>query len=302
MNGHRRQLLLLGSLACGSAGWWPATAAAAGPGSSLPAGLADLVWPGATWVQTHDPANTANKTYRLAGRLASGATEVQAFQGTQLFDLRLPGDAGDSQAGRQRIVSVLKHYDTAVARAGGRRLNQGFDATAWTDVNARLHLYTRPSESGEVAFGLWIQDAGMTHWLLLFPATDSRAAPQAPALAERIRALGHAPVYIHFDTLQSALPPQAGPVVQQIVALLKAAPDWSLLIEGHTDDVGQAADNLKLSQARAEAVMQAVVAQGIEARRLRALGRGAAQPAASNRSAAGRALNRRVELVHQGGA
>jgi hypothetical protein len=173
----------------------------------LPAGLADLVWPGATLAQAHDPANTANKTYRVAGRLSSGATEVQAFQGTQLFDLRLPGDAGDSEAGRRRIVSVLKHYDEAVARAGGRRLNQGFDAAAWTDVNARLHLYTRPSEAGEVAFGLWIQDAGLTHWLLLFPAVDPRAVPPAQTLAARIRALGHAPVYLHFDTLQSALPP-----------------------------------------------------------------------------------------------
>lgn len=297
MNGIRRRAWL-GAVAVAALGRWPGAAHAA----TLPAGLADLVWPGATLAQEHDPANTANKTYRLAGRLGSGATEVQAFQGTQLFDLRLPGDAGDSQAGRQRIVSVLKHYDTAVARAGGRRLNQGFDATAWTDVNARLHLYSRPSETGEVAFGLWIQDAGMTHWLLLLPATDPRAAPQAPTLAERIRTLGHAPVYLHFDTLQSALPPQAGPVVQQIVALLKEAPDWSLAIEGHTDDVGQPTDNLKLSQARAEAVMQAVVAQGIDARRLRAVGRGATQPVASNRSPAGRALNRRVELVHPGGS
>ena len=270
---------------------WPALAA------SLPASLAEVALPGATLAQESDPANSANKLFRVAGTLPSGEAQVQAFQGTRLFDMRLPGDAGDSDSTRKRIVSVLQHYDNAVAKLGGKRLNQGFDAKAWTDINARMHLYTRPSAAGEVSFGLWIQDGGMTHWLLLFPASDARAAANANELAARIANVGHAPVYIHFDTNQATLKPQAATAVQQIVALMKASPDWKLTIEGHTDDVGQAADNQNLSQARAEAVLKAVVAQGIDASRLTAAGRGAGQPVASNRTEEGRALNRRVELV-----
>lgn len=275
---------------------WPASGRAQGR-AALPPALADLAYPGAQMLQEQDPANTANKTYRTAGTLPSGASDLRAFQGTRLFDMRLPGDPGDSATERRRIVEVLAHYDTKVAQAGGKRLNTGFDAKAWTEVNARMHLYSRPTPEGEVNFGLWIQDGGMTHWLVLFPVADARAPARQDELSMRLANFGRAPVYILFDTGKAELKADGLAAVQQIVALLKAAPDWKLSIEGHTDNVGQPADNLKLSQARAEAVMKAVVAQGIDARRLSAAGRGQAQPVADNASESGRAKNRRVELV-----
>ena len=80
--------------------------------------------------------------------------------------------------------------------------------------------------------------------------------------------------------------------------MLQAHPDLRLLIEGHTDDVGDAAANLALSARRAEAVRQYLLATyGIGATRLEARGFGATRPAAPNATAVGRQTNRRVELV-----
>jgi OmpA family len=267
--------------------------------ASLPSALADLVPQGFALVQEHDPANTANKTFRVAGVLPSGAYQVTALQGTRLFDLRLPGDPGDSAAEHRRIVDVLKHYDTKVAAVGGKRLNTGLDPGAWVEINARMFLYSRPTSSGEVSFGLWIQDGGMTHWLMLFPAVDARAPAKASDLGARLANFGRAPIYIQFDTNKAELKAGGLAAVGQIVTLLKASPDWRLSIEGHTDNVGQAADNLKLSKARADAVMKAVAAQGIDAGRLTSVGRGQDKPLADNGSEDGRAKNRRVELVKQ---
>lgn len=79
--------------------------------------------------------------------------------------------------------------------------------------------------------------------------------------------------------------------------MLKAVPALKVSIEGHTDNVGTPESNKKLSEERAKAVMAAVVAKGIAADRLSALGRGQDMPIADNRKEDNRALNRRVEVV-----
>ena len=82
--------------------------------------------------------------------------------------------------------------------------------------------------------------------------------------------------------------------------MLAEHPELKLTIEGHTDNVGDASANQALSQARAEAVRQALVAgYGAEAGRLEAKGFGASKPAAPNATPEGRAANRRVELVRR---
>ncbi|HUP90883.1 MAG TPA: OmpA family protein, partial [Solimonas sp.] len=83
----------------------------------------------------------------------------------------------------------------------------------------------------------------------------------------------------------------------EVAKMLKSAPDLKLEVGGHTDNVGQPAANQKLSEARAQAVQAALVAQGIAAARLSAKGYGDTRPVADNRSEDGRAKNRRVELT-----
>ena len=92
--------------------------------------------------------------------------------------------------------------------------------------------------------------------------------------------------------------PESGESLEHIAQLMKDRPELKLLVVGHTDSVGDFEYNLKLSFSRAEAVAGHLVSRhGIAAERLRAAGAGMMSPATSNRSEAGRELNRRVELV-----
>ena len=77
---------------------------------------------------------------------------------------------------------------------------------------------------------------------------------------------------------------------------MKNNPQLGLQIEGHTDNVGNPTYNLTLSQRRANAVRQYFEEQGIEVERLKATGFGQEKPIADNKTATGKAKNRRVEL------
>lgn len=83
----------------------------------------------------------------------------------------------------------------------------------------------------------------------------------------------------------------------EVVKLLQANPALRLAVEGHTDNAGTPAHNQQLSEARAQAVVTALAAQGIATGRLQSAGFGQTKPLADNATEAGRAQNRRVELV-----
>lgn len=117
-----------------------------------------------------------------------------------------------------------------------------------------------------------------------------------------LQAAGHVEVPgIFFDTGKSELKPESAAAVGEVAKLLKADPALKVYVVGHTDNTASLDLNLRLSQARAEAVMQALVASphGIAAGRLAARGVGPLTPVANNDSEEGRAKNRRVELVKQ---
>jgi outer membrane protein OmpA-like peptidoglycan-associated protein len=104
---------------------------------------------------------------------------------------------------------------------------------------------------------------------------------------------------IHFDTAKAVIKPESQPTVDQIVALLKSNPKLKISVEGHTDNVGTLQSNQVLSEARAAAVVEAIVKQGVDRARLASAGFGQSTPVADNRTEEGRAKNRRVELVRK---
>jgi OOP family OmpA-OmpF porin len=99
-----------------------------------------------------------------------------------------------------------------------------------------------------------------------------------------------------FDFDKAVLKPEAKAKLDDLVEKTKGIALEVIIAVGHTDSIGDAAYNQKLSVRRAEAVKQYLVSKGIEANRVYTEGKGETQPVADNRTREGRAKNRRVEI------
>lgn len=149
----------------------------------------------------------------------------------------------------------------------------------WSDTTDRRGLWSGVRRSREVG--------SCTHW--------SGGAQQQ--ITKDLEEFGRARVYgINFDLDSDRIREESRPTLERIVAVMKQKPEWRVTLEGHTDLLGTAEHNQRLSEQRALAVKKYLQAAGIREDRLTAVGFGAARPVAPN-DALGRAQNRRVEIV-----
>jgi len=100
-----------------------------------------------------------------------------------------------------------------------------------------------------------------------------------------------------FSTGQAQLVEGARSSLEEVVDLLQTEPDKKIRVEGHTDSRGDAEANLKLSEQRAQAVVDALVSMGVDKERISAMGMGEDFPIDSNETEEGRARNRRVDVI-----
>lgn len=123
----------------------------------------------------------------------------------------------------------------------------------------------------------------------------------ANALQKGLAAEGKIALYgIYFDTGKADIKPESKPQLEQMAKLLEADKSLKVFIVGHTDNQGAVDANVTLSQRRADAIVQALVKDyKVDPKRLVAKGVANFAPVASNDAEAGRAKNRRVELVRQ---
>lgn len=193
-------------------------------------------------------------------------------------------------------LQLIRNYQNAVKAIGGEVLYE------------RL---PRDADGGETT--LRVATGGKLVWVRVEPGIFSAptqsyrldivevAAMQqvvsASRMLDEINRNGFIALYINFETGKWDLKADGQATVREIVAMLKAAPQLKIAVEGHTDNVGAAAANKTLSENRARAVVSALTAAGVAAARVGAAGFGAERPIADNRSEEGRAKNRRVELV-----
>jgi OOP family OmpA-OmpF porin len=179
-------------------------------------------------------------------------------------------------------LAVVRNYQNAIQKVGGAILQSV--PTWW--VNAKI-----------------VKDGNGKIWLRIVEkkAMEQIIVADAASFANDIKTTGHVAVYgINFDTGKATITSESAQAIGEVAKLLKADPGLKVHVVGHTDNVGTLETNLKLSQDRAQAVLQALVQQhGIAGARLRAYGCGAFAPVASNDAEDGRAKNRRVEIVKQ---
>lgn len=128
--------------------------------------------------------------------------------------------------------------------------------------------------------------------------SNVRIAKGAVPLYDRLTSDGKIVSYgITFATGKAELNPESMTEIARIAKLMAEHPELNFEVQGHCDNTGSDAVNDPLSQQRAEAVVAALVKQGIDAGRLSAVGMGSKNPVADNGSDEGRAKNRRVEFV-----
>lgn len=102
---------------------------------------------------------------------------------------------------------------------------------------------------------------------------------------------------VQFETGKATLIKKTTPILDEVAKVMLANPSYMLAVNGHTDNVGDPAKNLKLSQDRALAVKAYLMGKGVAENRLTSNGYGDTQPKASNATAKGKALNRRTDFV-----
>lgn len=196
-------------------------------------------------------------------------------------------------------LQISRNYANAVKGMGGTVVFEGqcSGSDCAENCGGRMMVGKVTKEGNE----LWIEVApfndGNDYYLTLMVKEAMKQDITASDMFDALNREGHVALYINFDTGKSIIKPESKPIIEQITLMMKSNPSLKIGVEGHTDNVGSPKSNKTLSDDRAKAVVSAIVAQGIDAKRLSALGHGQDKPIADNKTEEGRAKNRRVELV-----
>ncbi len=157
-------------------------------------------------------------------------------------------------------------------------------------VYASIALAEHKPEVGNYAFVRVVESKAMEGDKIVFV--------DAPAMQKSLNDTGRVNLYgIQFDLDRDIVKPASQPTLDEMTKLMRASPQLRLQVVGHTDAQGDDAHNKDLSQRRSVAVIAALVKAGVDPRRLTTRGAGASEPIAPNDNEAGRAKNRRVELI-----
>lgn len=231
--------------------------------------------------------------------------------------------------GEKTAVEVMRNYEEALGRGafqimfqcaaetcgrdmGGYIANSGkvmpTGFTASFDDKSRYLLTRRAGPDGDVHVLLWVvEDPANKRTLAYQQIVEARPMAQgqvsvrsASELKKSIDAEGRVAIYgVYFDTAKAEVKPESRPSLEEMARLLVANPALRVYVVGHTDNQGGLVANLDLSQRRADAVVKALAALKIDPQRMLAKGVASLAPLGSNTTDAGRARNRRVELVQQ---
>ncbi|MEV4411735.1 OmpA family protein [Catellatospora sp. NPDC049609] len=246
----------------------PAPTAAASPSATAPTSppevTATLAGGGRITLSGRVPDETAK------ARLVKAATDAA---GAGMVDDRLTVDPAVTDKGLDGLglllTAVAKHSTDLTVQLRGDKV----------EVTGTVDTAATAQEADAAAKAMGVTDVAIS-----------------VKVTEVEQALGDLKA-VTFVNDKTSLTPAGRAALTRAAQVLAAAPAVKVRVEGHTDDKGTAASNLALSRARAKAVVDFLVSQGIAADRLTAAGFGETRPAVPNTSEANRAVNRRVEFI-----
>jgi outer membrane protein OmpA-like peptidoglycan-associated protein len=210
----------------------------------------------------------------------------------------------DVALGEHRVYIADRKVEIAMATASTRYAEDQREGLSRARDQARLDARTREADAAHRATEASRASAAVAAADAASEATD--AASRAEELQRQIdvlqaeatdRGLVLTLGNVLFATGRAELKSGGTSSLDKLVAFLNEYPDRSVVIEGHTDDVGSADMNQALSQRRAESVKSYLMQQGIYSQRLTASGMGETHPVADNQTESGRQQNRRVEVI-----
>lgn len=270
---------------------------------------------------------------RFAGSVITGY-EVKGFDATRLqaapfkdgkatnerrLEGRITRIAYRSNPGPS-ILEVSRNFETQLAKAGfetllacdtdacgGIPFTEAVDALPmpqmWIDGFNYRYYAGRKAEGGRETYAAVLvsksNDDSYAQLVVAVVGAMENKMVDAGAMAKGLREKGHIALYgIYFDTDKAVIKPESRPTLEEIAKLLRAQPQLTVFIVGHTDSQGPYEYNADLSRRRADAVAAELAkSYKIANTRLKTAGVGFLAPLGSNATDDGRALNRRVELV-----
>lgn len=194
-------------------------------------------------------------------------------------------------------LEVIRNFENAIKKIGGKKVYQ--------DGNYHIYLtLTRADKTFWVYVDSWASGAqGSGYRITIVEKAEmvQQVVADAKSMMSDIQTKGSASVYgIYFDFNKADIKPESEPAIKEIAKLLQENKGLKLYVVGHTDNVGSLDYNMKLSKARADAVVKELTTKyKISSDRLKSFGVASLAPVASNDTEDGRAKNRRVELVKQ---
>lgn len=239
---------------------------------------------------------SCSKNYNEAD-FQTGPAEAQTFEGN-LTTLRYASTESIENALPSEI-QILRNYENAIVAKGGKKVYIGDDELG---DGGKIGVFTLNANGVEhwVRVGDWYSPQGNgigAFTVMVQELTPMTQEVTADVITAELVKNGKIALYINFETGKSTIKSESQAVIDQLAVALKEDPGFKVSIEGHTDNAGTPAANKTLSEQRAQAVLKALVAKGIDATRLNAKGWGQEKPIADNATEDGKAKNRRVEIV-----
>ncbi len=243
------------------------------------------------------PFWTGHDFHWVEGKLfSSGISAKSDYKEGSYLEIQRNLDAVIKQLGGVEVANSQIPKELANSLPDAIRVQHGsgladiynYPAQTYVIRQADKNIWFHLAQSGNY-MGLMVAESQ--------PLNITAKALTSSALKQSLDQDSKVSVQINFATDQADILPDSQEQIDQIIALLKDNDDLKLGIYGHTDNTGDAAHNLKLSEQRAQAVVTALTKAGIDTNRLTAKGFGDTQPVADNATEDGKAKNRRVELV-----